>query len=75
LAWIDPRNDSQLHFYDQLIPGCTLLGYVKADHWALALPFSQDKIASALIDRNEFPREILLKAVIRFVEEKFLAPN
>jgi len=75
LAWIDPRNDSQLLFYDQLIPGCTLLGYVNADHWALALPFSQDKIAPALIDRNEFPREILLEAVIRFVEEKLLAPN
>ena len=70
LAWIDPRNDSQLIFYDQLIPGCTLLGYVNADHWALAMPFSQDKIAPALIDRNEFPREVLLEAVVRFVEEK-----
>ena len=70
LAWIDARNDSQLIFYEQLIPGCTLLGYVNADHWALAMPFSQDKIAPALIDRNEFPREVLLEAVVRFVEEK-----
>jgi len=59
-----------LIFYDQLIPGCTLLGYVKADHWALAIPFSQDKFAPALIDKNEFPREVLLEAVIRFVEER-----
>jgi len=71
----DPRNDSQLHFYDQLIPGCTLLGYVKADHWAIALPFSQDRFAPALIDKNEFPREVLLEAVFRFVEEKLSASN
>lgn len=70
LAQIDPRNDSQLIFYDQLIPGCTLLGYVRADHWAVAMPFSQDGVVPILIDRNEFPREILLEAVIRFVEEK-----
>jgi pimeloyl-ACP methyl ester carboxylesterase len=69
LAQIDPRNDGQLIFYDQLIPGSTLLGYVRADHWAVAMPFSQDGFAPALIDRNEFPREVLLEAVIRFVEE------
>ena len=75
LAQIDPRNDSQLIFYDQLIPGCTLLGYVRADHWALAIPFSQNKFQPALIDKNEFPREVLLEAIIRFVEEKLLTSN
>jgi len=69
LALIDPRNDSQLIFYDQLIPGSTLLGYVRADHWAVAMPFSQDRFMPALIDRNGFPREVLLEAVFRFVEE------
>ena len=75
LAQIDPRNDSQLIFYDQLIPGCTLLGYVRADHWAVAIPFSQDNFQPALIDKNEFPREVLLEAVLRFVEEKLSASN
>ncbi len=70
LAQIDPRNDGQLIFYDQLVPGCTLLGYVRADHWAVAMPFSQDRFATALIDRNEFPREVLLEVIIRFVEER-----
>jgi len=70
LSQIDPRNDSQLIFYDQLIPGSTLLGFVKADHWAVAMPFSQDGFLPALIDKNEFPREVLLEAVFRFVEEK-----
>jgi pimeloyl-ACP methyl ester carboxylesterase len=69
LSSIDPRNDSQLIFYDQLIPGCKLLGYVNADHWAVAIPFSQENFAPTLIDRNKFPREVLLEAVIRFVEE------
>lgn len=74
LALIDPRNDSQVIFYDAIIPGSTLLGFVKADHWAVAMPFSQDapQLSSGLIDKNEFPREVLLEAMIRFVEEKLL---
>ncbi|EDZ99433.1 conserved hypothetical protein [Burkholderia sp. H160] len=41
LSRVDPRNDSQLIFYDQLIPGSTLLAYVNADHWALAVPIAR----------------------------------
>ncbi len=75
LAMIDPRNDSQVIFYDAIIPGSTLLGFVKADHWAVAMPFSQDapRLSAVLIDKNQFPREVLLEAIIRFVEEKLLA--
>ena len=75
LALIDPRNDSQVIFYDAIIPGSTLLGFVKADHWAVAMPFSQDapQLSSWLIDKNEFPREVLLEAMIRFVEENLMA--
>ncbi len=74
LAMIDPRNDSQLIYYDQIIPGSTLLGYAKADHWAVAMPFSQDMplLSPTLLNKNEFPREVLLEAIIRFVEEKLL---
>ena len=75
LACIDPRNDSQVIFYDAIIPGSTLLGYIKADHWAVAMPFSQDLPLplSGLVDKNEFPREVLLEAIIRFVEEMLIA--
>jgi hypothetical protein len=75
LALIDPRNDSQVIFYDAIIPGSTLLGFVKADHWAVAMPFSQDapQLSAGLTEKNEFPREVLLEAMIRFVEEKLLA--
>jgi hypothetical protein len=73
LADIDPRNDGQVIFYDSLMPGSTLLGYVKADHWAIALPFSRNQplLAATLINKNSFPRVILLEAVVRFVEETF----
>ena len=75
LAKIDPRNDSQLLFYDQIIAGGALLGFVNADHWAVALPISRDRpaLAATLVNRNEFPREILLEAIIRHVEEQLLA--
>jgi pimeloyl-ACP methyl ester carboxylesterase len=71
LAVVDPRNDSQVIFSDTIIPRGTLLGFVKSDHWAIAMPFSHDLplVAATLIDRNQFPREVLLEAVVRFVEE------
>ncbi|MCK7471239.1 MAG: hypothetical protein MZU95_11000 [Desulfomicrobium escambiense] len=40
LALVDPRNDSQVVFHDALVPGGALLGYLNADHWAIALPFT-----------------------------------
>jgi hypothetical protein len=72
LAMIDPRNDGQVLFYDQIIAGGSLLGFVKSDHWAVALPLSLEhpSLAPDWIDRNEFPREILLEAVVRHVEEQ-----
>ena len=75
LATIDPRNDSQMIFFDALIPGSTLLGYVNGDHWAIAMPISRDMplVADTLIDRNAFPREVLLESIIRFVEESLVA--
>lgn len=71
LAQVDARNDSQVIFYDQIIPGSTLLGYVNADHWALALPIarSHSTIAELFVNRNAYPREALLEAVLRFLEE------
>ena len=60
--------------YDALIPGSTLLGYVNADHWAIAMPISREMplVAETLIDRNAFPREVLLEAIVRFIEESML---
>ena len=41
LARVDARNDSQVIFYDQLVPGSTLVGYLNADHWAVSVPISR----------------------------------
>jgi hypothetical protein len=71
LARIDPRNDSQVIFYDQVIPGSDLIAYVNADHWALVVPVgrSHTTVGSMFVTENAYPREALLEAVLRFVEE------
>lgn len=74
LSLVDPRNDGQVVFHDALVPAGALLGYLNADHWAVAMPFNREHpaLASALITRNAFPREVLLEAIVRFVEESLL---
>ena len=71
LSKVDARNDTQLIYYDQMIPGSTLLAFVNADHWALAVPVARDHsfVGSTFVDKNNYPREALLQAVIRFINE------
>ena len=54
LSQVDSRNDSQMIFYDQVVPGSVLLGYVNADHWAVAVPVNRNHpfIASHFVDKN-----------------------
>jgi hypothetical protein len=54
LAMIDSRNDSQMIFYDQLIPGSTLVGYLNADHWAIVVPIARthDTVASLFVTQE-----------------------
>jgi hypothetical protein len=76
LAQIDPRNDSQMIFYDQVVPESVLVGYVNADHWALAVPVarSHTTIGSLFVTQNAYPREALVEALLRFVEEDLSLP-
>lgn len=71
LGKVDARNDSQVIFYDQFIPGSTLVGYLNADHWALAVPIARthSTIGSMFVDKNDYPREALFEALLRFIEE------
>ena len=71
LSQVDSRNDGQVILYDQVIPGSVLLGYLNADHWASAVPFKRTHplISANFIDKNAFPREVLLEAIVRYVEE------
>lgn len=74
LAEIDPRNDGQVLWTDAIIPGSKLLGYVCADHVAIALPFGRTpNWLGAALDHNAFPREVMLEAIVRTVEESLEA--
>ena len=72
LAEIDPRNDGQLLFYDQVIPGATLLGYVNADHWSVALPIEEKRpvLATLVTGHNWFPRDTLVEAIALYLSEQ-----
>ena len=76
LSKIDGRNDGQLIFYDEVIPRSTLIGYVNADHWALAVPVNRSHpwIAANFVSQNAYPREALLEALLRFIEEQMANP-
>ena len=71
LSAVDGRNDSQLIFYDEVIPGSTLMGYLNADHWAVAVPIarSHETVGGLFVTQNAYPREALLEAMLRFIEE------
>ena len=75
LSQVDARNDSQVLFYDQVIPGSALIGYLNADHWALVVPIARAHpwLGSTFVNHNDFPREALLEAVLRMVEEDLAA--
>jgi len=65
----DRRNDGQLLVSDALIPGSTLLGYLDADHWAVALDIEDD--SRLLADRDmdaQFPHLALLQAILQLLE-------
>lgn len=72
LSSVDPRNDSQVIYYDAVIPGSTLLGYANADHWAIALPFESQApaLAATFVNRNHFPRAQLVEAAVSVAEEQ-----
>ena len=70
LAEDDRRNDGQLLIADAVIPGATLLGYVNADHWDIAIPIDrQMPHLAARRSPREFPRPVLLDAMLRYVTE------
>jgi len=74
-ASIDPRNDSQVICSDQNIPGSTLFGFLNVDHWAVVVPIDRahNVIGSTVVNQNDYPREALLEALLRYVEEDLSA--
>jgi hypothetical protein len=76
LARTDARNDGNVIFTDSIIPGSKILGYVDADHWAVAMPFEvyAPQFAAVVATRNHFPRVILLEAIARIIAEDYQQP-
>jgi len=72
LRKIDPRNDGQVIFYDQVIPGSSLLGYVNLDHWAVAVPVKEEMASSAWAAASKHPhvRALLFEAMVLFLVEE-----
>lgn len=76
LSVISSRNDGQVLYSGAILPGSHLLGYLNADHWAVALPLARNvpTLRAQLAGRNDYPREILLEAIVRAVEESIVGP-
>jgi hypothetical protein len=67
----DARNDSQLIFSDQVIPGSKILAFANGDHWSMAVPVAREHAfaAAIFVNKNNFPREIMLETLFRYLEE------
>lgn len=66
LSRTDPDNDSQVIACDAMLPQGELLATLDADHWALALPIAERSplLARLAVNRNDFPRAVLLEALM-----------
>ncbi len=72
LSRIDARNDGQIIYRDALLPGSTLLAFVRSDHLAVALPIHADDgvLANRALNRNDYPRTELLKALVISLQQR-----
>ena len=70
-------NDGQVNVMNQILPYSKYLGVMRADHWAIILPFSDkansdlnflNKIIKKLATKNKFPREVALESILRVID-------
>lgn len=79
LCRIDPLTDGQMLLADQILPSSQLLGVLNGDHIAVGMPFNRNTgllgrwIAQHVLDKNAFPREVLVEAIVRRVVEDLSA--
>lgn len=67
LSRTDGLNDGQLAAADALVPGSRLLGYVNADHWAVAIPLSRQLPVIGALFVDEVPRADLVLAAVQVI--------
>lgn len=61
------EQDGQIVAWESVLPGAKYLGAARADHWGIGLPFEETERLPKGLDRNHFPRDALLEALLRFV--------
>ena len=67
LARLEPRNDGNLVWYDQIPPGSRLLGYLDADHWGVATPYSEQIPIAGPFYADSVPRPSIIEAALEVV--------
>jgi hypothetical protein len=70
LSAYDLRNDGQMLVPDAILPDSTLLAVANSDHWNFVLPFARSPsriVQAQLASGRDFPREALLRAIVRTV--------
>lgn len=67
LSRTDALNDGQLAADDALVPGGALLGYVNADHWAVAIPLSRQLPLLNALFIDDVPRADLALAAVQVI--------
>ena len=74
LEYYSVDQDSQVVAEEGIIPNARFLGVAIGDHWALALPFTENADAdiAKAVSENRFPRAALLEAIVRYVHGQVL---
>jgi hypothetical protein len=56
---------------EAILPGSKLLGEVRSDHWTFVLPLSRNPafFLRNMVSAEPFPREALLRALVRYVAD------
>jgi len=67
LARVEPRNDGHLLWYDQIPPRAHLLGYLDADHWTVATPFSRELPLAGALFHDVVPRAMVVEAALEVI--------
>ena len=74
LARLEPRNDGHLLWYDQIPPGSRLLGYLDADHWGVATPYSEQIPIASPFFADAVPRALIIEAALEVVSRSLPDP-
>lgn len=73
LSRLDRWNDGNVLWRDAIGPRATLLGFVDADHWTIALPIARDLPLLRQLFSDDVPRPVLMRAALAIAVSKATA--